>query len=64
MNPVPDHPRPMPYFHDDGVAGTWLECILNSPCLKVADYVGRESTDALASRPPLSFLHGPEIERG
>lgn len=27
-------------FFDDGHDGTWLDCILHSPCLKVLDYAG------------------------
>ena len=43
-----------PHFFDDGHDGTWLEALLFSPCLNVADYVGGQLTEAGFAPEPFS----------
>lgn len=43
-----------PAFIDNGIAGTWADLMLHSPCLHISEYSGHRLPDADGAC-PLSF---------
>jgi hypothetical protein len=52
----------MPVFYDLGVAGTWLDALLNSPCLNVSDFPSAAGAMPFVSQrcaaPAVDPVHG------